>query len=90
MFDLDILQIVPPFHKLSSIERLDLARLTSLNPLTAHCLVIYSSRFLHLFSEEKQLHQAKTLAGLLSPQPECMICGTHAGNWEKGALPSRS
>ena len=82
-FDPDMLQIVPPFDKPPSTERPDLSTLTSLNPLAGRCAVIYASNFFHLFPEENQIQLAKALAGLLSSQPGSMICGEHAGNWEK-------
>ena len=84
VFDLNTLQIAPPFDELPSTERPDLSTLTSLNPLAGRCAVIYISRFFHLFSEEKQLHLAKALAGLLSPRSGSTICGGQVGNQEKG------
>ncbi|KAF8555541.1 hypothetical protein OG21DRAFT_1521687 [Imleria badia] len=83
-FDPNMLQIVPPFNKPPSTEKPDLSALTSLNPLAGRCAVIYASNFFHLFSEKNQLQLAKALAGLLSCQPGSMICGEHAGNWQKG------
>lgn len=83
-FDPNMLQIVPPFNKPPSTAKPDLTTLTSLNPLAGRCAVIYASNFIHLFSEENQLHMAKALAGLLSCEPGSMICGEHAANWEKG------
>lgn len=87
-FDPNILQIVPPFEEPPSTERPDLSTLTSLNPLAGRCAVIYASNFFHLFSEENQLHLAKALAGLLSPQSGSMVCGEHVGNWQKGVIHS--
>ena len=83
--DPNMLQIVPPFDKPPSTETPDLTTLTSLNPLAGRCAVIYASNFFHMFSEENQLHLAKSLAGLLSPQPGSIICGEHAGNQKKGS-----
>ena len=37
-----------------------------------------------LFGEEKQLHLARALAGLLSPEPGSLILGAHGGRPEKG------
>ena len=85
-FDPNNLQIVPPFNEPPSTERPDLSTLTSLNPLAGRCAVIYAANLFHLFSEENQLHLAKALAGLLSPQPGSTICGEHAGNWHKGVF----
>lgn len=65
----------------------DLSTLTSLNPLHGHCSVIHTSYFLHLFSEEQQLHLARALAGLLSPEPGSTICGFQSGRKEKGNVP---
>ncbi len=53
--------------------------LTSLNPLRGRVFAIHASCFFHLFSEEKQLHVARALAGLLSPEPGSMIIGMHVG-----------
>ncbi|KAI6099293.1 hypothetical protein EDD16DRAFT_1889205 [Pisolithus croceorrhizus] len=64
----------------------DLSTLTSLNPLRGHCSVINVSCFLHLFTEEQQLHLARALAGLLSPEPGSLICGTQFSDKEKGYI----
>ncbi|KAI0278205.1 hypothetical protein BGY98DRAFT_1096883 [Russula aff. rugulosa BPL654] len=42
----------------------DLRSLTSLNPLRGRVFAIHASSFFHSFSEEKQLHLARALAGL--------------------------
>jgi hypothetical protein len=62
----------------------DLRSLTSLNPLRGQVSAIHASCFFHLFSEEKQLHLARALSGLLSPEPGSMIFGLHLGLAEKG------
>jgi hypothetical protein len=49
---------------------------------------IHASFFFHLFREEGQLHVARALAGLLSPEPGSVIFGLHAGKTEKGFVPS--
>ena len=85
-FDPNMLQIIPPFNRPPSTEGPDLSTLTSLNPLTGRCAVIYTSNFFHLFSEENQFHLARALAGLLSSQPGSMICGEHVGNQQKGVF----
>jgi len=85
-FDPNMLQAVPPFDKPPATEKPDLSTLTSLNPLAGRCSVIFAANFFHLFSEENQLRLAKSLAGLLSPEPGSMICGEHAGNLQKGFL----
>ncbi|KAI6099303.1 hypothetical protein EDD16DRAFT_1497747 [Pisolithus croceorrhizus] len=64
----------------------DLSTLTSLNPLRGHCSVIYASCFLHLFTEEQQLHLGRALAGLLSPEPGSLICGIQISKKEKGEV----
>jgi hypothetical protein len=61
----------------------DLRSLTSLSPLHGRVFAIHASALFHLFSEEKQLHLARALAGLLSPEPGSMIFGLHKGAPEK-------
>jgi hypothetical protein len=61
----------------------DLRSLTSLNPLHGRAFAIHASAFFHLFGEGKQLHLARALAGLLSPEPGSMIFGLHIGAPEK-------
>ncbi|OJA14040.1 hypothetical protein AZE42_12187 [Rhizopogon vesiculosus] len=38
------------------------------------------------FKEDKQLHMARALAGLLSPEPGSVILGAHTGAQEKGVV----
>jgi hypothetical protein len=38
--------------------------------------------------EERQLHVARALAGLLSPEPGSVIFGTHVGGPDKGFIES--
>ncbi|KAI0066448.1 hypothetical protein BV25DRAFT_1820396 [Artomyces pyxidatus] len=80
------LEIVPPFTLASppTTQKPDLSALTSLNPLHGHVSAIHASAFFHLFSEEQQLHLARALAGLLSPEPGSMIFGAHGSLPEKG------
>jgi hypothetical protein len=66
-----------------SDSALDLRSLTSLNPLHGRVFAIHATAFFHLFDEEKQLHLARALAGLLSPEPGSMILGVHVGAPEK-------
>ena len=47
---------------------------------------IHVSSLFHIFSEEKQLHLACALAGLLSPESGSVIFGRHVGNHEKGFI----
>ena len=61
----------------------DLRSLTSLNPLHGRVFAIHASSIFHLFGEEKQLHLARALAGLLSPEPGSTISGLHIGAPEK-------
>ncbi|KAF9237627.1 hypothetical protein BU15DRAFT_48468 [Melanogaster broomeanus] len=82
VFDWTGITIIPPVQEILP-SRPDLSNLTSLNPLHGHCSVINASAFFHLFDEERQLHMARALAGLLSPEPGSIICGVHVGAPEK-------
>ncbi|KIJ63016.1 hypothetical protein HYDPIDRAFT_113521 [Hydnomerulius pinastri MD-312] len=84
-FDPAILSVVSPFQE-SPSSRQDLSGLASLNPLHGHCSAINASAFFHLFGEKRQLHMARALAGLLSPEPGSLICGAHVGAPEKGVV----
>jgi len=85
-FDPAHLDIVPPFTITTPPTTLvpTLSTLTSLNPLRGHISAIHASSFFHLFQEEGQLHLARALAGLLSPEPNSMIFGLHGGGLVKG------
>jgi hypothetical protein len=92
VFDPNHLEIVPPLASAQaptgdsdppSGSAPDLGSLTSLNPLRGRAFAIHASAFFHLFDEEKQLHLARALAGLLSPEPGSMIFGVHIGTPEK-------
>jgi len=83
-FDPDLLSVVPIARGPTREPLPDLSVLTSLNPLHGHCSVINASALFHFFDEEKQLHLARALAGLLSPQPGSIICGIQAAKEEKG------
>ena len=90
-FDPKHLKVVPPLPTANApvvvdmvAPALDLHSLTSLNPLHGRVSAIYASALFHLFREEKQLHLARALAGLLSPEPGSMIFGLHVGLAEKG------
>ncbi|KAN0118614.1 hypothetical protein V8E52_005037 [Russula decolorans] len=61
----------------------DLRSLTSLNPLRGRVSAIRASAIFHLFGEERQLHLARALAGLLSPEPGSVIFGAHIAVPEK-------
>jgi hypothetical protein len=92
VFDPNHLEIVPPMASAQastgtgdppSVSAPDLRSLTSLNPLHGRVSAIRASSLFHLFGEEKQLHLARALAGLLSPEPGSMIFGGHIGVAEK-------
>ncbi|KAI0322179.1 hypothetical protein OF83DRAFT_1095654 [Amylostereum chailletii] len=86
IFDAAHLDTVAPFTAQSppTTARPVLSILTSLNPLHGHLSAIHASAFFHLFNEEQQVHVARALAGLLSPEPGSMIFGQHVGRLEKG------
>ncbi|KAF9219599.1 hypothetical protein BS17DRAFT_789049 [Gyrodon lividus] len=88
IFDPAILSVAPPSRADVPLPRPDLSSLTSLNPLHGHCSVINASAFFHLFSEEQQLHVARALAGLLSPESGSLICGIQAAAREPGVVTS--
>ena len=72
-----------------SVSAPDLRSLTSLNPLHGRVSAVRAAALFHLFGEEKQLHLARALAGLLSPEPGSVIFGAHIGvAEEKGFEPS--
>ena len=85
-FDPKHLEVVTPFMVTNAPTgpAPDLRSLTSLNPLRGWVSAIHATSFFHLFNEEKQLHLARALAGLLSPEPGSMIFGLHLGLAEKG------
>jgi hypothetical protein len=64
----------------------DLNNLTSLNSLHGCVSAIHATAFFHLFKEDKQLHMARALAGLLSAEPGSIILGVHTGAQEKGVV----
>ena len=78
----------PPSGSSGSVPAPDLRSLTSLNPLHGRVFAIHASSFFHMFGEEKQLHVARALAGLLSPEPGSVIFGMQVGLPEKGFDPS--
>ncbi|KAF9230247.1 hypothetical protein BU15DRAFT_57436 [Melanogaster broomeanus] len=84
IFDPVVLSVEPSSRGVPLRPRPDLSALTSLNALRGHCSVINASSFFHLFNEEKQLHVARALAGLLSSEPGSLICGIHLGAQEAG------
>ncbi|KIJ70497.1 hypothetical protein HYDPIDRAFT_78643 [Hydnomerulius pinastri MD-312] len=86
VFDPAMLSVITPWRDVPPPPRPDLSNLTSLNPLRGHCSVIIVSAFFHMFNEEKQLHVARALAGLLSAEPGSLICGTHVGAQTPGII----
>ncbi|OCH88597.1 hypothetical protein OBBRIDRAFT_795067 [Obba rivulosa] len=83
-FDPNFLAPVPPFTAAPTTPRPDLRGLTTLTPLLGHVSFIHAFAFFHLFNEERQLQLARSVAGLLSPEPGSMIFGGHGGRPEKG------
>ncbi|KAL4073137.1 hypothetical protein V8B97DRAFT_2033393 [Scleroderma yunnanense] len=81
----DIVQVVPPTRGPAQNSLPDLLSLTSLSPLHGHCSVITASVFFQLFTEE-QVHLARALAGLLSPEPGSLICSVNMGAKVKGLV----
>ena len=91
VFDPTHLEVAPPMASSAQASgpAPDLRNLTSLNPLRGRVFAIHASSFFHLFNEEKQLHVARALAGLLSPEPGSMVFGAHIAVPEgKGFEPS--
>ena len=88
VFDPKHLEVVPPSSYTSANAPTGpvpaLRSLTSLNPLHGRVSAIHASSFFHLFSEKKQLHVGRALAGLLSPVPGSTIFGQHVALREKG------
>jgi hypothetical protein len=82
--DPSFLPSLPPLYSPPSGMAPSLNSLTSLAPLHGRTSVIFAASFFHLFGEEKQLHVAKALAGLLSPEPGSIIFGLHIGQPEPG------
>ncbi|KAG1830474.1 hypothetical protein EV424DRAFT_1315528, partial [Suillus variegatus] len=74
-FDPEFLSVAAQRNNMiSSSPTIDLSSLKSLNPLHGHISAINATRLFHLFTEDKQLHLAGALAGLLSAQPGSVIC----------------
>ncbi|KAG2036751.1 hypothetical protein BDR03DRAFT_934287 [Suillus americanus] len=86
-FNHEILAVAPPASK-QTVEASspNLSNLTSLNPLRGCVSAIHATAFFHLFKEDKQLHMARALAGLLSAEPGSIILGAHTGVREKGVV----
>ncbi|KAF9240250.1 hypothetical protein BU15DRAFT_74166 [Melanogaster broomeanus] len=86
IFDPVVLSVEPHSGAVPPSPRPDLSALASLNHLRGHCSVIHAAAFFHLFTEEKQLHAARALAGLLSSEPGSLICGVQKGAQEPGIV----
>lgn len=84
-FNPELLAVAPPASMRMS-ESPNLDNLTSLNSLRGHVSAIHATAFFHLFKEDKQLHMARALAGLLSAEPGSVILGAHTGAQEKGVV----
>lgn len=89
MFDPDFLSLHEPFTKEPQSLVPDIKSLESLNGLQGHVSAIHSASLFHLFSEDKQLQLARTLAGLVSPRPGSVIFGCHIAQPMKGFLEER-
>lgn len=83
-FDQDFLKQVPPFYEVPETSAPQLSALTALTPLLGHVSAIHASSLFHLFDEERQFQLARSLGGLLSPQPGSLIFGQHNARPEKG------
>ncbi|KAG2036427.1 hypothetical protein BDR03DRAFT_866237 [Suillus americanus] len=88
VFDPAFLSVAVQPNDVSSALAIDLTSLKTLNPLHGRISAINAARFFHLFAEDKQLHLARALAGLLSAQPGSVICGYQVGTLEKGMATS--
>ncbi|KAG1841698.1 hypothetical protein DFJ58DRAFT_666422 [Suillus subalutaceus] len=84
VLDPEFLSVAAPLDDVSPAPATDFSSLKSLNPLRGRISAINVTRFFHLFPEDKQLHLARTLVGLLSAQPGSAICGHQVGKAEKG------
>lgn len=85
VFDPEFLSIAAPSDDVSLAPAVDVFSLKSLNPLHGRISAINAIALFHLFNE-KQLHVARALAGLLSAQPGSVICGADTGTLEKGIV----
>lgn len=76
--------VAPPAIALKDIKQERGGDLDSLNPLRGRVSVILADLFFHQFTKEEQEPLARSLAGLLSPEPGSMIFGSHGGLPEEG------
>ncbi|OJA12417.1 hypothetical protein AZE42_03401 [Rhizopogon vesiculosus] len=84
VFDPAFIRIAEPSDNVSAAHAIDLSSLKSLNPLHGRISAIYASKLFHCFTEDKQLHLSRALAGLLSAEPGSVICGDQIGALQKG------
>ncbi|KAI0069496.1 hypothetical protein K474DRAFT_1610355 [Panus rudis PR-1116 ss-1] len=84
IIDSDFLAVKPLSAKRPVNPIPPLSGLKNLTPLHGRLSAIHASAFFHLFDEEQQLHVAKALASLLSPEPGSIIFGAHGGSTKKG------
>ncbi|OAX39568.1 hypothetical protein K503DRAFT_769418 [Rhizopogon vinicolor AM-OR11-026] len=84
VFDPAFIRIAEPSDNVSAAQAIDLSSLKSLNPLHGCISAIYAAKLFHCFTEDKQLHLARALAGLLSAEPGSVICGDQVGALQKG------
>lgn len=88
VFDPAFLEIAELSEDVPSASAIDLSSLQSLNPLHGRISAINATRLFHCFTEDKQLHLARALAGLLSAQPGSVIFGDQIGAHESGVVSS--
>ena len=85
-FDPTFLSIAKPVYDAPATPPPDLASLTTLNQLRGHVSAISICAVFHCFdTEEAQIHLARAIASLLSPQPGSMIIGFQAARPENEA-----
>jgi hypothetical protein len=86
LFDPSHIAVVTPVSKPDTLKTTtpNLTELTSLNPLQGRVSAIHASSLFHLFQKTQQLHVARALAGLLSPDPGSLIFGQHVGQSNTG------
>ncbi|KAH9843540.1 uncharacterized protein C8Q71DRAFT_697313 [Rhodofomes roseus] len=89
VLDPSFLKPLPPIDTPLDDPAPELSQLTSLTPLAGRLSAIHATFFFHLFSEEKQLQIAQSLAGLLSPLPGSMVFGSHVAYPTKGTIITR-
>ncbi|KAI0085561.1 hypothetical protein BDY19DRAFT_965680 [Irpex rosettiformis] len=87
IFDPQFIATTPPIATSTAVspELLPaINSLTSLNSLQGRVSGVFTGAFFHLFDEDQQYQIAKSLAGLLSPEPGSILIGVQGGMKEKG------